>query len=292
MRFLSCFAIGSLLASVTPAWADGTDNNPVGTWTISNVRRVRSPDNTTCNWSFTLTASEVDDGQPPAQCAFTVQGTPELGCDKRDLGDAPCTDGVTQYAIGGGWSDKGFVVISIVNPDENAQAYFGYSDTALNNRTDAPLPPQDKKAFRISSEVTSRRRHQRAIDLYEKRDSGKVEDATKWKISTLVRVVNQDDRWLYLGFTIEDDKQNQVPCNLHIEGPVNTNMSTWSWYDKKCIGSGWGVSMGYMNETDSGIMTLVSPARNRQAFFGFPKINTAQDPMSAGPAPVSSCNCA
>ncbi|KAK7912029.1 hypothetical protein PG985_014510 [Apiospora marii] len=303
MRFFP-FVITSLLAFAHSAWAD--DQPPVGTWTLSNVRRSRSPDNTTCNWSFALEASEIKGARPPAQCKFEVRGTKELGCDKHDLGNVPCTDGVSHYSIGGGWSNQGFVVISIVNPDENAQAYFGYSGEALNsNNGSGPLPSQDKEAYRIASRVLRRAG-------VEKSSRG-VEDAAVWTISSLIRgklwqiyphslehvmvlisceVVNQEAQWINLAFTIEDDKQNKVPCNLHIEGPVNTNLSTWSWYDQTCTGSEWSVSMGYVNETDSGIMTLVSPARTREAFFGFPKINAAQGPMSAGPEPASNCNCA
>ncbi|KAK8079097.1 hypothetical protein PG994_002904 [Apiospora phragmitis] len=251
MRFL-LFVTASLLVSARPAWAD--DQPPVGTWTLDNVCRERSPDNTTCNWSFTIAASEYHGARPPVLCQFTVRGTKERGCDKQDLGDVACADGASHYAVGGGGSNQGFVVISVVNPDENAQAYFGYSDVALNsNNGSGHIPSQDKEAYRITGNAARRRR----AHVYNKRD-GAVEDAATWKISSLVRVVNQEARWLNLGFTIEDDKQNKVPCNFHIEGPANTNLSTWSWYDQKCTGSEWSASMGYVNETDSGIMTLVS----------------------------------
>ena len=94
MRFLPLVAT-SLLAFAHSAWADGQP--AVGTWTLSDVRRSRSPDNTTCNWSLSLEASEIKGARPPVQCKFEVRGTRELGCDKHDLGDVPCTDGVSHY---------------------------------------------------------------------------------------------------------------------------------------------------------------------------------------------------
>jgi hypothetical protein len=50
---------------------------------------------------------------------------------------------------------------------------------------------------------------------------------------------------------------NTVPCSLHVAAPTGTNLKTWQWYDKKCNGSDFYVSWGYMAAPDAGILTLV-----------------------------------
>ncbi|KAK8062362.1 hypothetical protein PG997_014459 [Apiospora hydei] len=282
MRFSSNAVSASLCAWLGVALAEKT----IGTWTLSDVHRTRSPDNTTCNWNFTITASEIRGARPPAQCAFTVRGTKALGCDKRDLGDVTCTDGATQYDVGGGWSSQGFVVISVVNPTENAQAYFGYSDAQLNGGGD--LPAQDKDAILIGSDQTSTAASSSPSSKIVEREALPIEKAQAWTVVNLKRVVDQDRRQVIVNFTLEAENAQGVFCVLQIAGPQNTNLATWPWYDRRCKGSsGWTVSMGYVPDGDAGIITVVSPSRHREAFFGVRGINEAETLGSIGPNAVA-----
>jgi hypothetical protein len=146
-------------------------------WTVSNVHRERAENNQVCQWSLLIRSSENPPAAPPVECAFNVHAVGELDCDKTSFDTVDCYNGMSSYRIGGGWSDHRFTVMSILSYGENAHAYFGFSDDALNSGDQ--ILDQRKSTMPLGTQL-----HQQVLRRHNGRT---VENIPAWSIHDLFR---------------------------------------------------------------------------------------------------------
>lgn len=117
----------------------------VGRWSVSDIQRHMSDDNVTCNWSLNI--NQLEWSGRVTTCAFTVADHINKACDLVQF-SALCP-GESGFVVNGGHSGLGFVVLVLYNAVEDAKAYFGANDNALNFHAD--IPKQEKSAYPASS---------------------------------------------------------------------------------------------------------------------------------------------
>ncbi|TGJ80907.1 hypothetical protein E0Z10_g7861 [Xylaria hypoxylon] len=293
MRFLPVILIALLvsLAAATPVQIV----NPASAaltkrWTVDEVVRQRFNRDKTCKWHMIIhplvasingtTNSAADE---PVRCEFLVQVPSGDDCGIKEFGPIQCSRDNHGFYVNAGHNENGFIVMVVENVDENTQAYFGFLDSALDSG--ATIPPQTSPVKNIGYKTN--------VSLLARQDGSGNGSAPVWTIGTLTRRINTDKNILHISFVIRTGDEDLEPfhCNLRLNAPVDTNLAKWEWYDKKCDDSGFYVSWGYMEASDAGIMTLVNPARNSMAFFGFENISNSEALESTGGGTVEPCDC-
>ncbi|GAW12499.1 hypothetical protein ANO14919_018690 [Xylariales sp. No.14919] len=300
MRFVPVVLL-ALLVSLTAATPVHTAR-PVSTespsvakkWTLDEVVRQRFNDDRTCKWHLTIrqsitsansttpgtTNSTVAD---PVPCDFLVQAASGLDCSIQGFGPIQCNKANHGFYVNAGHDKNGFIVMVVENVDENTQAYFGYLDSELDSGT--TIPPQTSPVKSIDYNTN--------VSLLAREDSELDTIGTYWKLGNLIRQTNHAQGTVDITFSIHTngDVYRPIPCTLHLKAPPGVSVATWQWYDRKCSNSDFYVSWGYMASADAGIMTLVSPARNSKAFFGFPNISKSEILVPSGSGFVEPCDC-
>ncbi|XXH00150.1 hypothetical protein Hte_006492 [Hypoxylon texense] len=270
-----------LLGSLSLAGASlAAASDPLGEWTVSDVHRAKSADKTLCDWHLAVT----DAGAPPSTfvCEFSVAAPGGQDCGASPFSAYPCS-GNGQYSINGGHSSEGFVVLTVVDPGRETQAFFGFLDSDLDDGA-ADIQAQTKPVYHEFPPVNSKTKARQA-------QGGDGAPAGNWTVQDMFRDVDVQEHTVTVGFRILDGTSDGAHCMLVLTPPEGANMETWEWYNKKCEESGYYASWGYLAAQDAGIMTLVNPDRNSEAFFGFADISSGAYLGDAGPNPVQSCNC-
>ncbi|KAI0096002.1 hypothetical protein GGR51DRAFT_62225 [Nemania sp. FL0031] len=86
----------------------------------------------------------------PIMCGFQVVAPKGQDCGTVNFGPTQCATWHPNIYVNGGHNrQNGFMVLVIVNMDENKQAYFGLSDGALDSG--ASIPPQTSTTEAIGS---------------------------------------------------------------------------------------------------------------------------------------------
>ncbi|KAI8958642.1 hypothetical protein F5Y11DRAFT_335566 [Daldinia sp. FL1419] len=116
---------------------------PVGNWTLWNASRSRSAGNETCHWNFQFTQSEARSSNPTI-CRFEVGADDGHNCDTTSFSGIACS-GTERYSVNGGHAPEGFIVMVLLDIEENVEAYFGFDDKALNSG--AHIPEQIMAAY-------------------------------------------------------------------------------------------------------------------------------------------------
>ncbi|KAI2463771.1 hypothetical protein F4781DRAFT_437070 [Annulohypoxylon bovei var. microspora] len=122
--------------------------------------------------------------------------------------------------------------------------------------------------------------------VHEKREESYV-----WKILDLTRDVIPEENRVEMSMFILDGSPQGVYCMVNATAPPNTDLKTWGFANLDCLDNDWSVHWGYQSANDAGIMTVVSPEKDRDAFFGFNNINSGEQLGNAGPSQVQSCKC-
>ncbi|KAI0532426.1 hypothetical protein GGR58DRAFT_180403 [Xylaria digitata] len=257
-------------------------------WTVDGVVRQRFNQYTTCKWHLEIqqfVVSTPDNGtastsaSDPVSCDFLVQAHTGHDCGFESFGPTKCNVANHGFYVNGGHNENGFVVMVVENVDDNTQAYFGFLDSALN--AGAAIPAQTSPVKDIDYNTN--------VSLLARDDD--PDYGYKWVIPHLLRRVHLNNNSVEIEFPIFTDVDSfAILCSLNLEAPEGTDPATWEWYDRKCEESDWYVSWGYMKDSDAGIMTLVNPARNHRAFFGFDDISKSEM-MNLHEAPIEPCEC-
>ncbi|KAI1640558.1 hypothetical protein F4809DRAFT_662808 [Biscogniauxia mediterranea] len=286
------------------------------TWTAHDVQRSKSADATLCTWHLEI---DNDNSTSTSTCHFEVGSPAGVDCGQQPLGDRNvCAGGDGDgggglgLVVGGGHSDQGFVVVVAVDEGRGVQAYFGFADADLDGAV--AIPAQEASVYPVGSNRSDndgdngggdkegkkkmrKRLQRRWQQQQEKGDAdADVDAAAVWMVSNMYRRTDPSTHAVNMSFFIHDDDDDVAhpglaSCELNLAAPAGADLATWQWYDQKCEGSDYYASWGYLPAGDAGIMTLVNPARDSNAYFGFANINSVQDLGSAGPNPVSPCNC-
>ncbi|KAK8029984.1 hypothetical protein PG993_011275 [Apiospora rasikravindrae] len=258
----------------------------IGEWTVSSAQRIRSADNTTCNWSFHIQGnSSIGDGifMAPIVCKFAAHAARGQDCGLAPVTQVNC-DGSDVWQVNTGHSDLGFTVMVLVNQPLYSDAFFGFSDEDLDARND--IAAQTESAYPIGANKRGL-----ATKLRGRAVSSLDAKSQMWLVEDVMRYVNPAKTTVTMSFTIQDGSTNGSPCHLRLQSPKEVDASTWAWYNQKCQGNDYTVSWGYNSSSDAGIMTLVSPARDRNAYFGWDHVNENAKLETKGPSPAIPCQC-
>ncbi|KAI0392658.1 hypothetical protein F5Y17DRAFT_477533 [Xylariaceae sp. FL0594] len=359
-----------LEARVKPVHIEPRDGAPSvrKTWTISEVTRQSSGDNTVCKWHIHLsdstpssaslakttskvtnladTATPVPLPKPVSNndddagtfmnfsCDFAVTVPEGKDCRMEEFTGPTCLTVTTtsnddkdsevedverMFRANAGHSEMGFVVMVVTDEDEGLRAYFGFDDSALD--AGFAIPPQTSvvmtSIFDPPDDDTAA-----VDDKASKGDEGDIkkrDDPPSFPPFTGITTIDDDGRdvnntitirdmsrvldnvlnTMTLSFKIhksdptkdDDDDDSDIPCKVVAEAYPGTDLKTWQWYDRQCTGSEYWVSWGYIAESDAGIMTLVSPTRDSESFFGFANISKSEILGESGPSQVYPCAC-
>ncbi|KAI1438237.1 hypothetical protein GGR50DRAFT_483552 [Xylaria sp. CBS 124048] len=286
-------ALFAALASTQPVQADEKDVilRADELWTLSNLSRRRSDDNRVCKWHMTLDrsssiddyASNADNGSIP--CDFEVKAPKGVDCGNLVFGRRKCNNAKHPFYVSGAHiDDDEYFILTVENKHDDKRALFGYQDALLESGE--VIAPQTSLVTHIESAMEP--------NSLNKPKTGKdpLSGEEQWTVVDMLRHVDSDAKTLDLRFRVRiSDERTPLSCELHLEAPPDTDMATWTWYDKKLDKCGFYASWGYLAENDAGIMTLVSPRRGHEAWFGFDNINESESLGTAGPNPVYPCDC-
>ncbi|KAI2463772.1 hypothetical protein F4781DRAFT_415446 [Annulohypoxylon bovei var. microspora] len=151
---------------------------PTGELTVSDARRTKLRNNTLCYWHFTVTNSSLEaDTIDIFSCDFNVRAVDGADCGVASFQDS-CS-GNSSFTVNGGHSDKGFVVIVLVDKAQGSQAYFAFSDGALD--TASNISQQTKP---ISPLENTRRRD---LVVGRQENGNSTPSTTEWKVEDLFR---------------------------------------------------------------------------------------------------------
>lgn len=141
-------AIFALFALFVPV-AESVES--IGEWTVSSAQRIRSADNTICNWTFNIHGnSSIGDetDMTPIVCNFAARSDPGRDCGLAAVAQVNC-EGSDIWQANTGHSDMGFTVLVLVNQPLYSEAYYGFSDQDLDARND--IAAQTKSAYPIGA---------------------------------------------------------------------------------------------------------------------------------------------
>ncbi|KAI0966632.1 hypothetical protein F4678DRAFT_268991 [Xylaria arbuscula] len=283
-------------ASMAPASSDEK-------WTVSQAFRQRFNNNKMCNWQFVIEQATPSSSSAngtdtsigttavePIKCNFNVDVPEGHDCRIDSFGPARCSKSTNDFYVNAGHNgQENFVVMVVENVVQNKQAYFAFRDETLDAYKD--IPPQTSAVVDSQGEDED--------SLLGRRDD---DDPTlTWSIHRLARRINPDKHSVYMSFAIygtnadgshSDPDAEPVPCTLRVQAPNDVDLAKWQFYDQKCKDSDFYVSWGYMESSDAGIMTLVNPTRDSEAFYGFPDISKSEVlTPSVGGGITMPCDC-
>ncbi|KAI0834651.1 hypothetical protein F5Y06DRAFT_153524 [Hypoxylon sp. FL0890] len=173
----SCLPSLISLAGLT-AISLAASNQPIGEWTVSNASRTKSQGNTLCTWHFTV-AESTSGGHTNSifNCDFNVTAQPGADCGLTSFQDY-CS-GNESFTVNGGHSELGFVVAVLKNRVQKSQAFFGFSDDALDSGSE--ISQQTKPIY---TQATVRRD---GMVVLRDADRTNGSSATEWKVEDLFR---------------------------------------------------------------------------------------------------------
>ncbi|KAI0408028.1 hypothetical protein F4802DRAFT_594475 [Xylaria palmicola] len=206
-----------------------------------------------------------------AHCHFKVY-TPSYDDDCRAtyFHNVPCSRTDHKFMVSGGTlltGGFGFIVRSV---KDSAGAFFDYDheDLGPGNHTPPKSSPLDGNYNASIADLGG---------------NGNGNGSASASVSA---EISADATWTVLGLTRRIDTASNA---VHVGFTFLTDIAPG--YNQKCQDSGFFVSWGYLPSSDAGIMTVVSPNRDREAFFGFPHISQSEELKPDGPGHAQACNC-
>lgn len=286
-----CVGLVAAMPTQVTSTAPAVSALPSGTnvkWTLDDVSRERTRENKTCEWAMAISQSPPF-SPPPANstdaavhCSFKVRVADGTDCGVAAFPRKRCSPSHHGFYVSAGHNEDGFMVVLVENLDENTMAFFGFADDVLDSGDD--VPPQ-------TSQVTESYAAMSSGTLSRRRSNGRdvTSAATMWTVQSMTRHISSTTAVsVHMEFNIYVGNNDPEPaaCRIGLQTPEGVDPATWSWYDKPCGGSEYRASWGYLKSSDAGILTLVSPARDGQAYFGFDNISMSETLGSSGPSPV------
>ncbi|GKT84902.1 hypothetical protein Ct61P_02752 [Colletotrichum tofieldiae] len=132
----SILALRTLASPAEPPQPQNPEN-----WSITGFRRVCLEDQSLCSYSFLISEDPV---KVPKYCNFAVDAAGGLPAYKTDFAVHKCPD-APEYSINGGWAERGFVTLTVINDQRNLLSFFSFEDTDL--WADKEAIPQTSKVF-------------------------------------------------------------------------------------------------------------------------------------------------
>ncbi|KAJ0166867.1 hypothetical protein CTA2_5520 [Colletotrichum tanaceti] len=133
---LATLAIRALASPAEPPQPQNPEN-----WSVMGFRRVCSEDQSQCSYSFLISEDPV---KVPRFCGFTVTAAGGLPAYQTDFAVLKCP-GVPEYTINGGWDERAFVTLTVINDQRRLLSFFSFTDADLWAGVEAT--PQTSKVF-------------------------------------------------------------------------------------------------------------------------------------------------
>lgn len=231
------FLFALLLVGVSHSAACQT--SAVGRWNVSDIQRHMSGKKNRCDWRFKISQFEAQG--PVTDCAFTVKDTQGQACDAVQFSEQ-CL-GQSGFEVNGGHSGLGFMVLVLYNSREDAKAYFGASDDALNSHADIP--------YQIILAYPASTMNKRWLGTGPRDKRVLATNTRSWMVQNFTRsksgcnctwsLTDIASSSASLSFTIQDNTTLlQVSCDIIIE-TNNVDLETLIWPYRRCSGSEYSV---------------------------------------------------
>ncbi|KAI1429607.1 hypothetical protein F5Y12DRAFT_796527 [Xylaria sp. FL1777] len=299
MRFLTFILIAllPLLGAATPVvhTTSVAPASPERKWTVQEVFRHSESDDTVCKWQMAIKESVAsanstanNSTETPLQCDFEVRVAEGHDCRVDNFGPARCSQSNEDFYVSAGHNKNRFIVMVVENVGQEARAFFGFADAALDAGDD--IPPQTSDVREGNSDTTTT-----SLLAREQDDDGDADDEPRvWEILELKRTISRYNHIVDLRFEIAgtgDSGVAPVACIVTVLAPEEVvDLKKFQFYNKKSE-CGYYVSWGYDEPTDAAVMTLISPDRTKKAFFGFNDVNKSEVLKPSGIGIVLPCDC-
>ncbi|GJC82050.1 hypothetical protein ColLi_04888 [Colletotrichum liriopes] len=249
-------------------------------WSIMSFRRVCLEDQSQCSYSFLISENPAD---APKYCNFAVDAAAGLPAYQTDFAVLRCPD-APEYIINGGWDEREFVTLTVINDQRNLLSFFAFKDVDLRADTNAtpqtsnvfiyPMPARREVKQKIQDKAEEQRKKleeakkkQQRKDMEEgkkleearKKDGG-IAYTSEWKLVDVTRFEFNSGPYtdkLAIMFGIQSGNSTIEAC--HINVPLFEGLRTLgkSFSHQKCRHGGWSASWGHNETTGTAVMTVV-----------------------------------
>ncbi|KXH46207.1 hypothetical protein CNYM01_07699 [Colletotrichum nymphaeae SA-01] len=247
-------------------------------WTLLDFRRTCAEDQSRCSYSFLVSE---DATKAPKYCNFDIEAAGGLPAYQTDFSSLKCPGG-PEYTVNGGWDEREFITLTIINEERKLLSFFAYRDVDLWAGDGAA--PQQSTVHIYPMPAVKR-------DVETRDEEVNLPYASAWRINDLVRYEfnrgqpNSDA--LIMRFGIQALGTPIEQCLLIIPLFQGTRPLGKSFYDAPCDYGGWTVSWGHNETTDEAVLSLINANHDRIAYFGYNNVSTNVVLGTNGPRPVS-----
>ncbi|KAK2004487.1 hypothetical protein LX36DRAFT_744723 [Colletotrichum falcatum] len=317
VRSLILYAVLAKLGLASPASPPQPPSSE--TWSLMSFRRACSDDQVKCTYSFLISE---DPAKAPKYCSFTIDAAGGLPAYQTDFSALKCP-GAPEYTVNGGWDERKFVTLTIINDQRRRLSFFAASDADLltgdeatpqtSNVFNHPIPRKrevmqieeaktekekdgDDKAEKERKRLEEAKERQEARDREERKrlEEAKERDGgiaynSEWKLVDVTRYEFNSGPYtdkLVMMFGIQSGNSTIESCHINIRLFEGLNPLGKSFSHQNCNNGGWSASWGHNETTGHAVMTLFNKYKDRRAYYGFTGVNTNVLLGDNGPRPT------
>ncbi|WYZ38822.1 hypothetical protein EsH8_III_000736 [Colletotrichum jinshuiense] len=276
MALKSIIAVATLALRAFASPVEPPQPQDAEDWALLYFRRACSDDQGRCSYSFLVSE---DPAKAPKFCSFDIDAANGLPAYQVDFSLAKCS-GAAEYSVNGGWDERGFVTLTVINDERNLLSFFAFTDEELAHGVEAV--PRHSKVFIHPIPVKR--------EAAEEESQQGLAYAAEWKLVDVVRYeFNRGTPFselLIMRFDIESGDEPAESCHLQVPLYEGTRSLGKSFYGRECSTGGWKVSWGHNEATDEAVMTLINKNHDRHAYFGFNQVSSNVVLGANGPNPT------
>ncbi|GKT58778.1 hypothetical protein ColTof4_10219 [Colletotrichum tofieldiae] len=302
---LATLAIPALAFPAEPPQPQNPEN-----WSVMGFRRVCLKDQSQCSYSFLISE---DPAKAPKHCNFAIDAAGGLPAYQTDFAVVKCPD-APEYTINGGWDERHFVTLTVINDQRNLLSFFAFNDADLWAGTEAtpqtskvfiyPMPAkreaakqkgqdkaeQQRKKLEEAKKTQQQRDREEGKKLEEarKKDGG-IAYASGWNLVDVTRFEFNSGPYtdkLVMMFGIQSGNSTIEVCHINVPLFEGLRALGKSFAHQECKHGGWSASWGHNETTGAAVMTVINKYKDRRAYFGFTEVNTRVLLGNNGPNPT------
>ncbi|OHW91726.1 hypothetical protein CSPAE12_09708 [Colletotrichum incanum] len=248
-------------------------------WSVMAFRRVCLDNRSRCSYSFLISE---DPTEAPKYCNFTVDAAGGLPAYQTDFAVLKCPD-APEYIINGGWDEREFVTLTVINDQRNLLSFFAFKDVDL--WADIEATPQTSKVFiypmptrrdvkkekqdnamkqRKKLEEAQQREQAKVREQAKKLEEARKKDggiayASEWRLVDVTRYEFNSGPYtdkLVLMFGIQSGNSTIEACHINIPLFEGLRALGKSFSHQKCRHGGWSASWGHNETKGTAVMTV------------------------------------
>ncbi|KAK2025002.1 hypothetical protein LX32DRAFT_77784 [Colletotrichum zoysiae] len=288
-------------------------------WSLMSFRRACSEDQAKCTYSFLISE---DPTKAPKYCDFTVDAAGGLPAYQTDFSVLECP-GAPEYKVNGGWDERKFVTLTVINEKRGLLSFFSARDLDLwagnevtpqtSNVYNHPMLTKremvqvteektkkdtseddeaEKEKKRLIDEMKRQeakdREDQKKLEEARERDGG-ISYASEWKLVDVTRyefLTGPYTDKLVMMFGIQSGNSTIESCHINVRLYEGLKPLGKSFAYQDCKSGGWAASWGHNETTGHAVMTLFNKYKDRVAYYGFTEVNTNVLLGDKGPRPT------